>query len=166
MRCPHATSGTKTHIPLDAGLVHNLVDGVRRDTRPDGGRGDVQYLSRQAAHLAHALDSLGVQQRNLVGPDERSAELGNAILRVVGPGYRGGELALGRQGVHGPQGAGELEGREGVEVAGSWIWLRHEIWREEVAQNTVLLLVGGLVRGLGNESQYSLDLAAEGIEDS
>lgn len=128
--------------------MHNLVNLVCRDARPDRCSGDIQHLSRQAADLSHALLALGVQLGNLVRPDERPALFGNAVLRVVGVRYRLGHLAPRRERVDWPQRAGEVEGREGVVVAGFWIWFRDDLGREEVAKNTVLLLVSVLVRGL------------------
>jgi hypothetical protein len=137
------------HVSLNAGLVHNIVNLVRRDARPNGSRCDVQHLSRQPAHLAHAVLGLGIQLGDLVGPDECPAEFGNAIFGVVGMRDRLGNLALRGEGVDWAQGTGEVEGREGVEVAGFWIWFRDDLGWKDVAQNTVLLLVGVLVRSLG-----------------
>jgi hypothetical protein len=132
--------------------VHNLVDLVGCDARPECRSGDVQHLSRQPAHLAHAILGLGIQLLDLVGPDERPAEFGDAIFRVVGMRYRLGHLAPRRKRVDWPQGAGEAEGRERVEVAGFWIWFRDDLWRKDVAQNTVFLLMDVLVGSLERRS--------------
>ena len=147
--------------------MHNLVDLVCRDARPEGRRSNVQHLSRQPAHLAHAVLRLGVQLRDLVGPDERPPGFRNAIFGIIGVRYGLGHLALRGERVDGPERAGEVEGRERIEVAGFWVWVRNGLGRDEVAQNTVLLLVRVLVRRLAgfDVSTHHLGSGMGGVAD-
>lgn len=137
-----------TYLALDAGLVDDLVNLVGRDARSQGGGSNVQDFSRQAAHLAHAILGLGVEDLDLVRPSERAAGLGDTVGSVVRVGDRLGDGALLGQRVDGSQGAGVGEGGEGVVVSGFWIRFRYYFWRNEVVQNTVFLLVHRLMRAL------------------
>ena len=143
-----ALSGSQADIALNARLVHNLVNFVRRDAWPEGCRCNIEDLAGQPANLAHTLLVLGAQLLNLVCPDERSSSLGNAILRVIGMRYRLGNLASRGEWIDWSEGPGETESREWVEVAGLWIWFRNDLWWEEMAQNTRLCLVEAFMCGL------------------
>lgn len=69
--------------------------------------------------------------------------------------------AHGRQWVDGSEGAGELEGREWVEVTGSWIRFRNYLRRKEVGED-ITLLMNGLVLAL-DKSKYmvSYDMSSK-----
>jgi hypothetical protein len=63
--------------------MHNLVNVIRCDTRFRRTRRNVQHLSRQPAHLAHAFLLLHIQHGNLVPVDKDLLGAWYAILRVV-----------------------------------------------------------------------------------
>ena len=126
------------YLALHARLVHDLVDVVGCDTGLCGRSGDVQNLTRQPAHLAHAVLLLFCEDSNLVPVDKDLLRAGNAILCVVGVLDALLDLALRRQRVDGAQGAGVGEGRERVEVASCWIRVRNYFGREDALENTTL----------------------------
>lgn len=97
--------GGGAHISFDTCVVHDLVDLVGRDTRADGGGGNVEDFARKTADLAHALLCLGVEALDLVGAHERAAVLRDAVAGIVGVGDRGGNLSAFRKRVNGAQGA-------------------------------------------------------------
>lgn len=105
-------------ISLDASLVNNLVDVVGRDARSNRRRSNIENFSGQAANLAHAILSLGVQLLDLVGANHAPVVLGDAILCIVGARYRRRNFASRGKGVNGAERAGEVERGEGVEVVG------------------------------------------------
>lgn len=107
---------TIAHVSFYAGLVDNLVDLVGRHARLRGRCGDVEYLTRQPAHLPHALLCLCIQNLDPVAAHQRPAGLGNAVGRIVRVGYGLRHNAPLGQRVDGPQGSREVEVRKWVEV--------------------------------------------------
>jgi hypothetical protein len=100
--------------------VHNLVEMVGGDARADLAGGGVEHFARQAAHFAHGLLLLLVEDGDLV-PDRGDAlVVGDAVGGIFGELDVGGHFAARGEGVHGAQRAGVREGGEGVEVAGFW----------------------------------------------
>jgi hypothetical protein len=128
----------KPYVALHARVVHNLVNVVGCDAGLCGRRGDVENLTRQSAHLAHAVLLLLCEDSNLVPVDKDLLRAGNAILCVVGVLDALLDLALGRQRVDGSKGAGVGERGERVEVASCWIRVRNYFRREDALENTTL----------------------------
>jgi hypothetical protein len=58
------------HISLQTRLMHDLVYEVSCDAWFRLPRSNVQHLTRQPAHLTHALYLLRIEYRNLVAPNE------------------------------------------------------------------------------------------------
>ena len=128
----------QTYVALHARLVHNLVDVVGCYAGLCGRSGNVQDLTRQSAHFAHAVLLLLCENSNLVPVDKDLLRAGDAILCVVWVLDALLDLALRRQRVDGSQGAGVREGRERVEVTSCWIRVRNYFGREDALENTTL----------------------------
>lgn len=95
-------SGEASHISFYASLVDDFVNVVGSDSRLEGGSGDVEDFTSQAADLAHALLLCLVQDRDLVTADKDLLRVGNAIVCVVGAHNVVWQLAAGRERVDGP----------------------------------------------------------------
>ena len=50
--------GRRVRVALDAGVVYDLIEVVGGDAGTDGGSGNVENLTSEAADLAHALTTL------------------------------------------------------------------------------------------------------------
>ena len=133
--------------------MDNLVDVVGCYTRLCRRCRNVQNLTRQSAHLAHAILLLLGENGNLVPVDKDLLRARNAILGVIRVLDALLHLTLRRQRVDGSQGAGVGEGRERVVVSGRWIRFRNDFGREDVGENTVLRLVRFLVLGLQSRQE-------------
>lgn len=127
--------------------MHDLIDIIRRNTRLQRPRRNVQHLARQPTHLAHALLLLLVEDGDVVPADELLLGPRDAIAGVVRVRDGAGDGARAGQRVDGAEGARVLEGGEGVEVAGGWIWFRDYLGWEEVGEE-VTLFVDGFVLAL------------------
>lgn len=130
--------------------MHNLIDLVGRNTGAQCGSRNVQNFSGQPAHLPHAFYRLGVEDLDLVGPDKRPAGLRDTVLGVIRAGYVVGHGTSRGERVDRSQRAGILEVRPRIEVAGLWIGFSYSLWREEVAKNTIFLLMYILVCSLAD----------------
>jgi hypothetical protein len=136
------------YIALHASVMDDLVNvvgcytGLRRCSR------NVQNLTRQPAHLAHAILFLLGKDGNLVPVHKDLLRARDAVFRVVRELDALLHFTLRRERVYGPQSAGVGEGGEWVEMPGRWIRFRNYSGREDVGENTVLRLVLFLVLGL------------------
>jgi len=111
--------------------VDNLVYVVGGDSGADSGSGDVENFTREAADLAHAVLGFGVEYLDLI-PARHGSVLGDTIFGPFGVSYALGDDTLRREGIDGAEGASIVEGREGVEVASSWIGFRNYLRSKDV----------------------------------
>lgn len=125
--------------------MDDLINVVGSDSRLEGGSGDVEDFTSQAADFAHALLLCLVQDRDLVPADKDLLRVGNAIVCVIGAHNVVWQLAAGRERIDGPQGAGVWEGGEWVVLTGGWIWFRDYLGGEEVAEGITCRFVHLLV---------------------
>lgn len=128
--------------------MHHLIDPICRDPRAHLPRRNVQHLSRQPAHLAHALDGFGVQDGDPGARADGLLGARHAARVVVGQPDVLGHGAARRQRVHGAERAREGEGREGVVVACLGVRRGHDRGREEVLEQRGLCLVDLFVLAL------------------
>lgn len=136
------------YVALHTSIVDDLVNVVGGYTRLRCRRGNVQNLTRQSAHLAHAILLLLGEDSNLVPVDEDLLRARDTVLGVVWKLDALLHFTLRRQRVDGSQGAGVGECWERVEVSCRWVGFRNDFWCEDVGENTVLRLVRFLVLGL------------------
>lgn len=146
----------QTYISLQTGLVDNLVDVVCCHTRLRCSRSNVQDLSREPAHLAHALNLLRIQDSNLVPPHKLLLGMRYAILGVVWELYARRDLPPLGQRVDGSEGSSVRVGGEGVEGAGGWIGVRNDFGGNETGEKRTLRLVRLLVLRLRGVSKKAL----------
>jgi hypothetical protein len=142
-----------TYISFYARIVHNHIDLVRSDTRPQRSRSEIQDLSGQPAHLAHLFLRLRIKDIDLGSAQHAATGLRYAVGRIVRVRYGLGNLALLRQRIDCANAAGVGEAREGIVRAGFWIRLRYDFRREDGGEHTVLLLVHRFVRGLSRTAR-------------
>ena len=128
-----------THIPLQARLMHDLINVIRRHARPRRRRRNIQHLPRQTTHRPHPLNLLLIQNGDVPAPAQQVL-LGarDAIFRVVRVLNLGGHLSPRRQRVDRAEGPCVGEGREGVVVAGC-VWFRNDFGGEEGAERVTAL---------------------------
>jgi hypothetical protein len=136
------------YVALHASIVDDLVNVVGGDTRLRRRRRNVQNLTRQSAHLAHAILLLLGEDSNLVPVDEDLLRARDTVLGVVWQLDALLHFTLRRQRVDGSQGTGVGECWERVEVSCRWVGFRNDFRCEDVGENTVLRLVRFLVLGL------------------
>lgn len=137
------------YVALHAGIVDDLVNVVGCYTRLRRCSRNVQNLTRQPAHLAHAILLLLGENSNLVPVHKDLLRARDAVFRVVRELDALLHFTLRRERVYGSQSAGVGERGEWVEVPGRWIRFRNYFGREDIGKNTVLRLVLFLVLGLG-----------------
>lgn len=118
--------------------MDDLVDVICRDSGLRFARRNVEDLSRQPAHLAHALNLLRIQDRNLVPPDKLLLGARYPILCVVGQLHGGRNLPPLGQRVDWSQASGVWVGGEGIEVAGGWIGVRNDFRGNETGEKRTL----------------------------
>ena len=153
----------KSYFTLNAGLVDHLIDIVGRDSGLERSSRKVQHLSSETAHFAHPLLLLLIQDLDTVLAKQALLGARNAITSIIRVGNRLRDSPLGRQGINWSQRAGVLVGREGVELAGSWIRFRNYLRRKEIGEGITFLVDGfvlALYRRLG--MAYSNHRPAQG----
>lgn len=114
--------------------MDNLVDGVGGDSGLEGCCCEVEDFSCKTADLAHTLLLSLVEDGDLVPAHKDLFGSGDTISGVIGTWDVCGHFAAGREGVQRPQGTRVWEGREGVVLAGGWVWFRNDTWNEEIAE--------------------------------
>jgi hypothetical protein len=127
----------KPYISLNSSLVHNLIEIVGCYARPDLAGGRIEDFAGQAAHLAHGVLLLLVENGNLVSVGVDLLGFGNAIVGVVGELDVRGDFASWSERVYGPDGAGVLKVWKGVIVSGFCIRLRNDLGREDIVEATL-----------------------------
>lgn len=83
-----------SYLALDACLVDNLIDLIRRDSRYSSSSSKIQDFSGQFADFTHSLDTLSIQNLEFIAVDNRSAVLGITIYRPYGMRNRLGNRSL------------------------------------------------------------------------
>lgn len=104
--------------------MDNLVYVVGGNSRAYSGGGNVENFTGEATDLAHAILGLGVEYLDLI-PARHGTVLGDPIFGPFGVPYALRDYTLRREGIDGAERASVVEGRERVEVAGSWIGFRN-----------------------------------------
>lgn len=118
--------------------MNDLIDVISSNSRLCRSSCNIQDLSAIAAHLAHRILLLLVQDRDLVPVDKHLLRTRYAILGVVWVFDVLGDFAARRERVYGSKSAGVRVRGKWVVVTRSWIRVRNYFRRKDVLENTTL----------------------------
>ena len=153
-----------SHVSLHAGIVDNFVNAISSHARLHLSRSNVDHFSSHPTNFPHGILLLGIEDCDLVPANKNLLGSGHAIFGIVGVGYSFGYCSSRRERIHRPQRASIRVCRERIVLAGRFINVRHNLWREEVVEQITLRLMGGLVGALTYKQIRELSFQLDGCD--